>query len=237
MKRGISVNKINKTFLNTKGTKVCALSEVTFEPLPGKITALLGPSGCGKSTLLNIIAGFETADSGEVCLKQCEGKRPCMVFQSPALFDWLTVLKNVEFGLRRQRIPTKEREKLVEEILDLVELKDFIHSYPHELSGGMQQRVALARVLVLQPDVLLMDEPFAALDAQLRGKMQDLLLEIWEKLGLTILFVTHDIEEALRLAHQVVVFTARPGRIDEVIEVEEENHFECRRRIQKSLLR
>ncbi|PHV71245.1 hypothetical protein CS063_06015 [Sporanaerobium hydrogeniformans] len=236
MKKGISIHEVTKSFLGTNGDKVYALDKLTFEPPHGKITALIGPSGCGKSTLLNIIGGFETADTGEVCLQAMNGQKPCMVFQSPALFDWLTVSQNVEFGLKRQHVPIKERKRAVRQMLTWVGLEAFKDAYPNELSGGMKQRVALARVLVLRPPMLLMDEPFAALDARLREKMQDLLLTVWEKLQLTVLFVTHDVEEALRISEQVVVFTERPGRIRASIEVKKDKLSECRSAIYKALL-
>ena len=221
MNQSLVLSGISKRFCSDRGGTVEALRDVTLTVPTGRITVLLGPSGCGKSTLLQLIAGFETPDSG----RMEQGGRPFspegtgMVFQSPALFSWLTVEQNVAFGLKRRKVPALQRKQLVSDMINRVGLTGFEQVYPHELSGGMQQRTALARVLVLQPDLLLMDEPFAALDAQLRERMQALLLELWAQRRQTILFVTHDVEEALRIAHQVVVFTARPGTVEKVLEL------------------
>ncbi|MGM9612312.1 MAG: ABC transporter ATP-binding protein [Butyricicoccus sp.] len=215
---GLEIQEICKSFHAENGAVVQALDRLSFEVPPGTVTALLGPSGCGKSTLLNLIAGFDTPDAGTITFDRCPiGNKWGMVFQSPALFDWLTVAQNVEFGLKRQKQPYAERVRLVTEILEQVGLTAFASAYPDELSGGMQQRVAIARALVLRPQILLMDEPFAALDAQLREKMQELLLTLQRQTQQTILFVTHDIEEALRIASQVVVLSARPGQVRETV--------------------
>ncbi|MBP3312904.1 MAG: ABC transporter ATP-binding protein [Butyricicoccus sp.] len=215
---GLEIQGICKSFRAENNAVVQALDALSFEVPPGTVTALLGPSGCGKSTLLNLIAGFDAPDAGTITFDGCslDGKWG-MVFQAPALFDWLTVAQNVEFGLKRQKQPHAERVRLVSEILEQVGLTAFASAYPDELSGGMQQRVAIARALVLRPQILLMDEPFAALDAQLREKMQELLLELQRQTRQTILFVTHDIEEALRIASQVVILSARPGRVRETV--------------------
>lgn len=215
---GLEIQGICKSFHAENDAVVQALDALSFEVPPGTVTALLGPSGCGKSTLLNLIAGFDAPDAGTITFDGCslDGKWG-MVFQSPALFDWLTVAQNVEFGLKRQKQPHAERVRLVSEILERVGLTAFASAYPDELSGGMQQRVAIARALVLRPQILLMDEPFAALDAQLREKMQELLLELQRQTRQTILFVTHDIEEALRIASQIVILSARPGRVRETV--------------------
>lgn len=217
MSCGMEIRQISKSFLTGQDQRVQALDDVTFDVPAGRITALLGPSGCGKSTLLHIIAGFDAPDAGMVTWnippQDCSGRRYSMVFQTPALFVWLTVQQNVEFALKRQKISSSDKKLMVEEILDLVGLREFAQAYPDELSGGMQQRVALARALVCRPQILLMDEPFSALDAQTREQMQNLLLEIQARLGQTILFVTHDIEEALRIASAVIVLSSRPGRV------------------------
>lgn len=221
--QGLSVSEVCQTFRNENGTHTEALDNICLTIRPGEIVSLLGPSGSGKSSLLNIIAGFDAPVSGEVRL---DGERitgpsaqRCVVFQTPALFEWLTARENVTFGLKRRRVPPARRREEAGEMLRLVGLDGFEDSYPHELSGGMQQRVALARAFVLHPRLLLMDEPFAALDAQLRYLMQSLLLKLWKKRGQTILFVTHDVEEAVRISHRIVIFERRPGRIREELTV------------------
>lgn len=220
---GLVVDRVCQTFQNQNGTRTEALDHISLKVRPGEIVSLLGPSGSGKSSLLNVIAGFEPPVSGEVRLdgEKIAGPsdRRCVVFQTPALFEWLTARGNVEFGLKRRGIPPGQRRREAGEMLGLVGLGGFEDSYPHELSGGMQQRVALARAFVLQPRLLLMDEPFAALDAQLRWQMQELLLSLWAQRGQTILFVTHDVEEAIRISHRIVVFERRPGRVREEIPV------------------
>ena len=215
------LQNISKTFRADRGGTVAALEGVTLTVPHSRITVLLGPSGCGKSTLLQLIAGFEAPDGGAILQdgRPFLPKNAGMVFQSPALFPWLTVEQNVAFGLKRAKVPAGKRKELTEAMLARVGLSGFRQVYPHELSGGMQQRAAIARCLVLSPRLLLMDEPFAALDAQLREQMQDLLLELWKQLGQTVLFVTHDVEEALRIAHQVVVFSPRPGRVEQVLDL------------------
>lgn len=199
-------------------------SQVSFRAEPGKITVLLGPSGCGKSTLLKLAAGFEAPAEGEVLFDRKPvtgpGAKRGMMFQTPVLFDWLTASENVAFGLKQAGILRKERKERVTRFMELTGLLDFGSYYPNALSGGMQQRVALARLLVMEPECLLMDEPFAALDAQLRPKMQQLVLSIWKDLHPTVLFVTHDVEEALLLGHRILVFSRRPGTITKMIETE-----------------
>ena len=243
MNRGLTIDAVSRTFYTENGTVVPALDRVSFDVPAGQITALLGPSGCGKSSLLNIIAGFDAPDAGEVRFAGVPMGRAdshCgMVFQTPALFAWLTVAQNVEFGLKRKKLPRTEREKAVSGMLRLVGLDGFALAYPDELSGGMQQRAALARALVLRPELLLMDEPFAALVAQMREKMQNLLLELQRTLGQTILFVTHDIEEALRISSQVVVLSSRPGRVADTIPMppamDDAARTACRARIRAAL--
>ena len=200
------------------------LDDVSLSVAAGEFLCLLGPSGCGKSTLLNIVGGFLTADAGKVELDGRPVHRPgpdrCMIFQQPALFGWLTALDNVMFGPRAQGRVTHQTKQQALELLEVVGLHRFADKYPHQLSGGMRQRLSIARALVNEPQVLLMDEPFAALDAITRGQMQEFLLQLWEKRRMTIVFVTHDVEEATLLADRVVVMAANPGRVDYVRQVE-----------------
>lgn len=189
---------------------------------PGEFIVLLGPSGCGKSTLLNIIASFEQPTSGSLTVGgqtiQTPGPDRGVVFQEAALFPWLTVWENIVFGPKAQGLPASAYESRAEEMLGIMGLKDFRNHLPIQLSGGMRQRVGIARVLTLGSRVLLMDEPFGALDAQTRLTMQELLLSVWDKLKPTIIFVTHDIDEALFLADKIYVMSARPGRMETVID-------------------
>jgi ABC-type nitrate/sulfonate/bicarbonate transport system ATPase subunit len=207
-----------------RGRRVEALQAIDFGAERNEFTAILGPSGCGKSTLLNMVAGFDRPTRGRVLVngEPVAGPDPRrgVVFQEPALFPWYTVLHNITFGPKTvgQR-PAGYRPK-VEALLEQVGLKGFEHHYPAELSGGMKQRVGLARVLVMEPQVLLMDEPFGSLDAQTRSLMHELLLAVWERHHQTVLFVTHDVEEALLLADSLSVMTARPGRIKKRLAVE-----------------
>jgi ABC-type nitrate/sulfonate/bicarbonate transport system ATPase subunit len=200
-----------------RGRTVEALQAVDLALERNEFTALLGPSGCGKSTLLNMVAGFDRPTRGRVLAAgapvEAPGPRRAVVFQEPALFPWYTVLDNVTFGPKTQGVePARYREKAAA-ILEQVGLTGFESHYPAELSGGMKQRVGIARVLIMEPEVLLMDEPFGSLDAQTRSVMHELLLSVWERHHQTVLFVTHDVEEALLLADSVCVMTARPGRI------------------------
>ncbi len=212
----LSICGVSKRFQSRAGA-VEALKDIDLEIADGEFVVLVGPSGCGKSTLLNIVAGLETADSGQVL----ENDRPIagpgrdrgMVFQDGALFPWLTAEKNVQFGLRQMGIPAAERARRAKEYLRLVHLSRFGDSFLHELSGGMRQRVAIARALALEPEALLMDEPFSALDAQTREGLYAVLQEIWERTGKTVMFVTHNVREAVCLADRVVVLSTRPGRI------------------------
>jgi len=193
------------------------LRDVNFAVEEGEFICVIGPSGCGKSTLISLIAGLEFPDSGEVYVdsKIVEGpsRDRLVVFQEAALFPWLTVLANVEFGLKIAGVPEVERRERALEVIKLVHLSRFVEAHPHELSGGMRQRAALARALVMNPKILLMDEPFAALDAQTRQMLQVELQEIWQKTKKTILFVTHNVREATFLADRVFEITARPGTI------------------------
>jgi ABC-type nitrate/sulfonate/bicarbonate transport system ATPase subunit len=185
---------------------------------------LLGPSGCGKSTLLRIIDGIESCDSGRVILDDDDvtgttGHGRGMVFQSFELFPWRSTMDNVAFGLEVAGVARKERTEIARQYIDLVGLTGFEHAYPHELSGGMQQRVGIARALAIKPSILLMDEPYGALDVQTRDLLQEELLDIWDRERKTVIFVTHSIEEALYLADRIVVMSPRPGRIEHVIDV------------------
>jgi NitT/TauT family transport system ATP-binding protein len=205
------------------GRRVEAIQNIDLSFAPREFTAILGPSGCGKSTLLNMIAGFDAPTRGEVFAAGIPVARPspkrAVVFQEAALFPWLSVYDNVVFGPKTQGRPASEYRPRAQQILEQVGLKGFESHYPSELSGGMKQRVGIARVLVMEPEILLMDEPFGSLDAQTRSLMQELLLAVWESSHRTVLFVTHDIEEALLLADSVCIMTARPGRIKKRIEV------------------
>jgi len=200
-----------------------AISDVNLEVKDGEFVCLLGPSGCGKTTLLRLVAGLETTTEGEILLddKKITGvSRECgFVFQEYALFPWRTVKKNIEFGPEVKGILKEERERISGYYIDLVGLKGFEHHYPHELSGGMKQRVGIARAYANNPKLLLMDEPFGALDAQTRNLMQAELLRIWEKEHISALFVTHSVDEAVYLADRVVVMTARPGTVKEIFDV------------------
>ncbi len=204
------------------GRSVLALENVSLEVRDREFVALLGPSGCGKSTLLYLIGGFLPTETGKVLLdgKPVAGPGPDrgIVFQNFALFPWKTVRKNVLYGLERQSLPREEREQRAQAFIDLVGLTGFEESYPSQLSGGMKQRTAIARTLAFEPRTLLMDEPFGALDAQTRSLMQAELLAIWEKTRKTVLFVTHDVHEAVFLAERVAVMSARPGRIKAVVD-------------------
>ncbi len=205
------------------GRTVDAVSHFDLTTRSGEFVALLGPSGCGKSTVLNAIAGFVRPTRGRVVVDGEPVIKPGadrgMVFQQHSLFPWKTVVRNVEFGLKMRGVGRIEREGAAGTFWHLVGLGGFEHSYPGELSGGMQQRVGIARVLVNRPRVMLMDEPFAALDAQTRMSMQELLLGVWNEVRTTVIFVTHDIDEALFLSDRVVVMTARPGGVRDVVEV------------------
>ncbi|MEJ2564881.1 MAG: ABC transporter ATP-binding protein [Gammaproteobacteria bacterium] len=217
----LEVKGLHKEF-NGKRGKVTALKDINFQTHKREFVCVIGPSGCGKSTLIRILAGLEDHSSGEVLLdgKPIQGPGPDrgMVFQSYTLFPWLTVRKNVMFGLEVSgRGGIAEQDAM--QWIDLVGLSKFANSYPHELSGGMKQRVAIARALANQPRILLMDEPFGALDAQTRAKMQAYLLEIWRNIDITVLFITHDLDEAVYLADRILVLKAHPGEVQELIEV------------------
>jgi NitT/TauT family transport system ATP-binding protein len=212
----LELRSVTKTFLSRRGD-TRALHNISVRVAPGEFVCLLGPSGCGKSTLLNLIAGLEKPDTGEVLMDSQPvagpGRDRVVIFQEAALFPWLNVQDNVEFGLRAAGVPRAERADRAMRYLRLVHLGSFRKAFAHELSGGMKQRVALARALALEPDVLLMDEPFAALDAQTRDTLHDELQDIWAQTGKTIVFVTHNVREALVLGDRVLLMSARPGSI------------------------
>ena len=208
---------LNMIFKSPKGETVHALKDINFKLNKGELLTVLGPSGCGKTTLLNIAAGFIRPTSGQIILGDKEINGPGvdrgMVFQQGALFEWLTVGENVNFGLRMKKEDPTTTAKKVDEWLDIVGLQGFGNTPTYQLSGGMQQRVALARCLINDPEVILMDEPLGALDALTREKMQSLVLKIWKETGKTIVLITHSVEEALLLGERVYVMAPRPGRI------------------------
>ena len=220
----VSVQNVSRYFRDSTGGHVHALEDISLTLAPGEIIALLGPSGCGKSTLLNIIAGLQRADAGTVTV---DGRvvtprsMPSLGydFQEDRLFPWRTALRNVTFSLEAGTMPRAERDKRAKRVLDLMDLTGFAKAYPHQLSGGMRSRVALARSLVLNPAILLMDEPFGRLDAQTRTQMHGEVLRLKEVLDMSIIFVTHDVEEAVILADRIIVMNPRPGRIKKVLPV------------------
>jgi NitT/TauT family transport system ATP-binding protein len=218
----LEVKGLGKTFQSHQG-EVTALQDINFKTHRRELVCVIGPSGCGKSTLIRILAGLESHTSGEVLLDgkpvNGPGRDRGMVFQGYTLFPWLTVKKNVMFGLEMNNAGRNEAESQARQWLELVGLTKFADAYPHQLSGGMKQRVAIARALANQPRILLMDEPFGALDAQTRAKMQNHLLEIWKNIDITILFITHDLDEAIFLADRILVLKAHPGAVQELIEV------------------
>lgn len=212
---------ISKNFL-VEGKKLQVLEDVSFEVEQGEFCALIGPSGCGKSTLLRILIGLEKASSGEV---RFQGQSPivgdvtaAMIFQHFALFPWMTVFENVEFGLKMQKVENGERKRIVESLIEEVGLSDFAKEHPKELSGGMKQRVGIARALTLAPKLLFMDEPFSSLDAFTVATLREEILRIWQKRKMTVVMVTHLVEEAVELADKIVVLTERPGSVEKIIE-------------------
>lgn len=210
------VEKVSKVF-QSKNKKTHTLQDINLEVKPGEFVCILGPSGCGKSTLLNVIAGLEKCTSGKVILNGNEitdaGPDRAVMFQESALFPWLKVIDNTEFGMKMAGVPKVKRREIALKFLKMVQLSRFQNAYVHEISGGMKQRVALARALTLDSDVLLMDEPFAALDSQTKAILQIELQKIWLETKKTIVFITHNVEEAVLLADRVIVMGANPGRI------------------------
>ena len=220
----VCVKKVSKLFIDEGGRQVKALDGVSFEVHDGEFLCILGPSGCGKTTLLRMLAGLDQPTSGELYLKGRPIAKPGpergMIFQEFALFPWKTVIKNIEFGLEIKGLSKAERSRIARKYVEMIGLNGFENSYPHEISGGMKQRVAVARALANEPEVLLMDEPFGTLDAQTRHSMQEELLSIWQNTGKTILFVTHCVNETAFLAQRAIVLTPRPGRVKEVIPID-----------------
>jgi NitT/TauT family transport system ATP-binding protein len=228
----VVLRNVARSFVSPTGERIQALHDVNLEIEDqfspdgrdiGEFRVILGPSGCGKSTILRLIAGLDHPDSGEILVNSAPvtgpGRDRGMVFQKYTSFPWLTVSQNVEYGLKINGFPEQERRQTVEHLIQAIGLAGFENSYPDTLSGGMQQRVAIARTLALRPSVILMDEPFGALDAQTREDMQELLLNIWGQSASTVLFVTHDVDEAIYLADHIYVLTARPGTIMEDVPV------------------
>jgi ABC-type nitrate/sulfonate/bicarbonate transport system ATPase subunit len=231
-KSKITIRNVNRTFPAADGKCVNALENINIEIEDayssagrdiGEFRVLLGPSGCGKSTLLRLIAGLDRADSGEVLVNEeavkGPGKDRGMVFQKYTSFPWLTVAGNIAYGLKINGVSEEKRKETVAQLIQEIGLSGFENAYPETLSGGMQQRVAIARTLALRPSVILMDEPFGALDAQTRSEMQQLLLKVWDETASTILFVTHDVEEAIYLADRIFIMSAHPGTIVEDAQV------------------
>jgi NitT/TauT family transport system ATP-binding protein len=213
----VALENLSLEYNTNDGSQLLALENIQLQVNRGEFLCVVGPSGCGKSTLLHLIAGLQKPTSGHVrmdgVLVDSPGTDRILIFQELGLFPWLTVAQNVEFGMKMKGIPKSERREKIQHYLRLVHLLQFKDSYTHQLSGGMRQRVALARALATEPDVLLMDEPFAALDAQTRDLLHDELERIWSETGKTIIFVTHNVREAVRLGDRVALFTFRPGRI------------------------
>ena len=220
----VSLQEVSLRYKTETGAELLALDGINLQVRQGEFLCIVGPSGCGKSTLLHVIAGLQKPTSGSVLVGEepvnAPGTDRILIFQEHGLFPWLTVGENVEFGMKMKDIPKKERQERTRHYLRLVHLSQFKESRPHQLSGGMRQRVALARALATEPDVLLMDEPFAALDAQTRDLLHDELERIWAETGRTIIFVTHNVREAVRLGDRVVLLSFRPGRIKREFEVE-----------------
>jgi len=220
----VVIDRVSHVYRPPRGREVLALDEVSLEVRGREFIALLGPSGCGKSTLLYLIGGFMPVERGTISVddRRVAGPGPDrgIVFQHFALFPWKTVRENVLYGLEKQGLARQEREQRARQYIDMVGLRGFEESYPSQLSGGMKQRAAIARTLAIDPKILLMDEPFGALDAQTRSLMQSELLGIWRRSPTTVIFVTHDVQEAVYLAQRVVVMSARPGRVKAIVETD-----------------
>ena len=216
----LQVKNISKHFLNDSGEKTAVLEDVSFDIKDGEFACIVGPSGCGKTTILRIVAGLEPEYEGAVIIddEKTTGPNPQkgMVFQEFALFPWRTVRRNIEFGMEFQNLPPAKRKAVAERYLKMVNLEGWGNKFPYELSGGMKQRVAIARALANDPKILLMDEPFGALDAQTRNVLQKELLQLWEETGMTIVFVSHNIDEAIYLSQKVIVLSARPANIKSI---------------------
>ncbi|WP_404331156.1 ABC transporter ATP-binding protein [Mesobacillus maritimus] len=219
----IEITDIQKQYLDKDNNPLNVLTDINLKVEKGEFVSILGPSGCGKSTLLSIVAGLTKATSGEIFVNNQKvtkpGKDRGMVFQQAALFPWLNVLENVTFPLKKE-MPKKQAEDQAKKYLQMVQLSNYLHHYPHELSGGMQQRVAIARALSMNPDTLLMDEPFGALDEQTRTRLHGQLETIWTETKKTILFVTHSISESIKLSDRIIVMGTKPGTILQDIQVD-----------------
>ena len=220
----LEIRDLSREFPVPGQAPIQALSGITFSVMDKEFVSILGPSGCGKTTLLRIIAGLDSATSGSITLDgeivHNRSSKMAMIFQEYSLYPWRTILENVTFGLEVQNMEKRPAQEVALEYLNLVGLAEFADRYPYELSGGMRQRVAVARAMAIEPQILLMDEPFGALDAQTRNMLQKELLEIWQKTKKTIIFVTHSVDEAVYLADRLVVLTSRPGRVCEIIPIE-----------------
>ncbi|WP_256868085.1 ABC transporter ATP-binding protein [Candidatus Entotheonella palauensis] len=217
----IRIQQLRKVY-DTPERRVHALEDINLDIADGEFVCLVGLSGCGKTTLLNILSGFVEISSGSVSMdgQPLTGDYDRgVVFQEYALFPWYTALQNVEYGLKIRKVPSAQRENIAREFLHLVRLDEFADFYPHNLSGGMRQRVAVARALAFDPQVLLMDEPFGALDAQTREELQELTVDVWHKTGKTVIYVTHNLSEAVYMGDRIVVLIANPGRIREIVSV------------------
>lgn len=218
----IVVENVDKKFVDNNKREVTALENINFTINEEEIVVLVGPSGCGKSTLLNIVGGLLSPTKGQVYFEGTNGREPNLgiVFQEIALFPWRTVFQNVIFGLEERGVPKKEREEKGKHYIDMVGLTGFENAFPKQLSGGMKQRAGIARALSIEPDLLLMDEPFSALDAQTRTIMQEELLTIWNRTRLSTLYVTHNIQEAVYLGDRVIVLSRHPGKIKSIINID-----------------
>jgi NitT/TauT family transport system ATP-binding protein len=215
---------LHKAFSTAEGERIATITDVSFTVPEGKFVCIIGPSGCGKTTLLRMISGLDRPDRGKILLGETEITEPMRevgyIFQEPTLLPWRTVIRNVEFGLEIAGIPKEQRRQKALAGLELVELQDFGDFYPKEISGGMKQKVAMAMALVVEPKVLLMDEPFVSLDCQTRNYMQTALLQIWAKAKKTVIFVTHNVEEAVFLGDEIICLTARPAEVGKVLTVD-----------------
>ena len=222
----VSVQGVSKIFVSADGVQTKALDSIHLDIMPGEFVSLIGPSGCGKSTLLRLIGDLTLPSTGDITINGKPARQARLdrdygiVFQAPVLFDWRTVHANVALPLEVKGMARSDRNERVPAMLDLVELRDFAGHYPYQLSGGMQQRVAIARALALEPSILLMDEPFGALDEMTRERMNSEVQRIWERTGTTVIFVTHSIPEAVFLSTRVAVMSARPGKITRVIDID-----------------
>lgn len=220
----VNIRGVSRRFVKDEIAQTLALDNVSLDVDDKEFVCFIGPSGCGKTTLLRIVSGLDLPDAGEVFVDNeritSPGPKRGVVFQEYSLFPWKSVIDNIIFGPQMKGVKKKDAIEEAQKYLELVGLEQFRDSYPHELSGGMKQRVAIARALANEPEVLLMDEPFGALDAQTRNALQHELLDIWQKKNITILFVTHSVDEAVFLADRIVIMTARPGKIKEIVKVD-----------------